>query len=469
MKDHCEDHYKDHCNVLLLALSTFPYKRPMSESKFLWENGKEYTGIYQLDPVPKLLADQLAEKGEYLDKVILLATDATRTEEKEVEITYLNGKKAYYRGTELAYFQSQIESYMNPDSKPEEKFVVVPIDEKNIERGISDTIEKVREIKNIRLYLDTHGGFREIFLVAEAVISLLKIDKIEVQGIYGIEYGQRNRITDGSGGFHIFDFVAGMNEFINYGRINSLEAFLKKNQDSDPDKAEQQEKLISCIKKISEGIQLCGVTVFEKGLDELTEYYNEIDMENFDKHSYLFIFEQNIKNDYGKLLSSDRTVIDEINWCRKKGFYQQVLTLIEGRVPEHLERVELCEYQLRKGMDETEVFNQCVPWRYFGKKKSPQERMEEMEQNWYPRLYKDGNYVKDKNGKYVEDTSADIWMRFRIAEEKRADLEEFLRLHTRLKDIRNQLNHALKTFKKDLPYIDKKITDYLELLEKLCS
>lgn len=128
---------KDHTNVLLLALSTFPSDRNtkksfMRQSNFIWD-GKEYTGIYQLNPVPKMLADQLAQKQEYLD---------------------------------------------------------------------------------------THGGFREIFLVAEAVISLLKIDGIEAQGIYGVEFGRKddgtdnNKIVDGSGGFHIFDFVSGMNEFL---------------------------------------------------------------------------------------------------------------------------------------------------------------------------------------------------------------------------------------------------------------
>ena len=462
---------KDHCNVLLLALSTFPYKLTMSENKFIWENEKEYTGIYQLDPVPKMLADQLEQKGEYLDKIILLATAST-LKEKDVKIIYLDGQNGHYHGTELDYFKSQIERYMNPDIAPKERFVVVPIDEKNIEQGISDTIEKVREIKNISLYMDTHGGFREIFLVAEAVISLLKIDEVEVQGIYGIEHGpEGKKIVDGRSGFHIFDFVSGINEFINYGRINSLETFLKKNMDNDLKTSKQQDELILCIKKISEGIQLCNIAVFEKGLDELTEYYKEKDIQkDLGSHSYLFIFAENIKKDYGALLSSERTVIDEIEWCRKKGFYQQVLTLIESRVPQYLKSVGICEYHLEKGQDETQVFNQCAPWRYYSNGGHlPKERLDKMNGKWFPRQRdKDGKYVKEEK-KCVDDENADIWMTFPISEEKRVLLDEFFQVHMRLKDIRNQSNHALDTNNKGLTYVDEKITRYLEILEKLCK
>ena len=100
---------------------------------------------------------------------------------------------------------------------------------------MAETIRIVRTLRNPRLYIDPHGGFREVSLVAEAVISLLKVEGIEVAGIYGIEHGQgkENKIVDGSAGFHIFDFVSGINEFINYGRANSLESFLKKSTRTD--------------------------------------------------------------------------------------------------------------------------------------------------------------------------------------------------------------------------------------------
>ena len=39
-----------------------------------------------------------------------------------------------------------------------------------------------------------------------------------------------------------------------------------------------------------------------------------------------------IKRDYQNLVLSNYSVVDEINWCIKKKFYQQALTLIESRI-----------------------------------------------------------------------------------------------------------------------------------------
>ena len=69
--------------------------------------------------------------------------------------------------------------YLNPDIEEQEQFIVVPVNEKKIEEGMAATIRIVRTLRNPRLYIDPHGGFREVSLVAEAVISLLKVEGIE--------------------------------------------------------------------------------------------------------------------------------------------------------------------------------------------------------------------------------------------------------------------------------------------------
>ena len=42
----------------------------------------------------------------------------------------------------------------------------------------------------------------------------------------------------------------------------------------------------------------------------------------------LKLFIGNIQSDYGKLLENNHLVIDEIEWCLKKGYLQQAMTLI---------------------------------------------------------------------------------------------------------------------------------------------
>ena len=389
---------RKYCNVLMLALSTFPIRdkkddsgvilgkeMSMTESLFAWEDGTTYPRIYQLDPVPKMLSAKLKKEQDNLDKIILLCTKATLEDKEKVNVSYLDGSEPeIFEGTAFDYFKIQAEPYMNPDEK--EKFLTVVIDPLALEKGITDTIQKLREIQNPRLYIDTHGGFREVFLIAEAVSSLLKIEGIDVKGIYGIQYGKENKIIDGSQGFHIFDFVSGMNEFINYGRIDSLKRFLNTRMQYDIRGKQWQTNLILCIRKISEGIQLCNIPVFEQGLEELTSFYEMIESsgEMSEAGTYLSIFIDNIKKDYGMLLTRNRTVVDEIVWCMRKGFYQQVLTLIESRIPGYLREVGICSYQLGKKGTDTQVFNWCLPWRYRPQGLKLKERLNEMGKLWYP-------------------------------------------------------------------------------------
>ena len=97
---------KRHCNVLMLALSTFPIRdkkdengailgkeMSMTESLFAWEDGTTYSGIYQLDPVPKMLSAQLSKEQDYLDKMILLCTRATLENREKVNISYSDDRK----------------------------------------------------------------------------------------------------------------------------------------------------------------------------------------------------------------------------------------------------------------------------------------------------------------------------------------------------------------------------------------
>lgn len=75
---HCFDNSPAHTNVLLLALSTF--QNVIRKSTFSYDfcgcKG-EVTGRYQLDPIPKMLDELLAQNGENLDRIIMLCTDDT--------------------------------------------------------------------------------------------------------------------------------------------------------------------------------------------------------------------------------------------------------------------------------------------------------------------------------------------------------------------------------------------------------
>lgn len=322
---HCFDNRPAHTNVLLLALSTF--QKVIRKSTFSYDfygcKG-EVTGRYQLDPIPKMLDELLAQNGENLDKIIMLCTDDTT--QKIASIQTPEGELKDISPAE--YFQDQVRNYMNPFLEDNELFTPINISIDSPYKGIQEVVKTIRNIKNPHLYLDTHGGLRGIQRILEATITLLKIEGVPVREAYSVAFTDENTIKpiiSETEQMKIFDFVSGINEFITCGRADTLTEYYKEKS-----KYHFQNDIVSKITTVANGIQWCCVPEFERGLTSLQEYFQQHADKNADP--YLSIYIDDIKRDYQNLVLSKYSVVDEINWCIKKKFYQQALTLIESRI-----------------------------------------------------------------------------------------------------------------------------------------
>lgn len=351
-----------HYNVLLLALSTFG--RNVNPNKFIYvdENGKEdkVIGRYQLDPVPKMLYKTLYQKEQgTLDKIIMLCTSKTLEKVAEVPI----GTEKIYDISPIDYFKDQIRDYMRPDTDDEELFQAIEVDLTSPYRGIQSVITTLRSIKaahedqTLNLYLDTHGGLRGIQRIMEATVSLLKSEDIDVKDAFAVEKGKESepsRIISETENMKIYDFVSGVNEFFSCGRADTLMKYkenlehtheAKKESSSKNIFTKEEKQLITAISDVATGIQWCSIPAFDQGIKDLQKIFQETsestakntstessDTKNIDKGSYLDIYRTNIQKDYSTLLKKNHTVLDEIEWCINKGFYQQALTLIESKI-----------------------------------------------------------------------------------------------------------------------------------------
>ena len=350
-----------HYNVLLLALSTFG--RNVNPNKFIYvdENGKEdkVIGRYQLDPVPKMLYKTLYQKEQgTLDKIIMLCTSKTLEKVAEVPI----GTEKIYDISPIDYFKDQIRDYMRPDTDDEELFQAIEVDLTSPYRGIQSVITTLRSIKaahedqTLNLYLDTHGGLRGIQRIMEATVSLLKSEDIDVREAYAVEYSDNGTksIVSETENMKIYDFVSGVNEFFSCGRADTLMKYkenlehtheAKKESSSKNIFTKEEKQLITAISDVATGIQWCSIPAFDQGIKDLQKIFPETsestakntstvnsDTKNIGKGSYLDIYRTNIQKDYSTLLKKNHTVLDEIEWCINKGFYQQALTLIESKI-----------------------------------------------------------------------------------------------------------------------------------------
>lgn len=510
-------------NVLLLSLSTFGKRIQASEFPYhLGEYNGTVIGRYQLDPVVKMLATVLADKNQTLDKIVMLCTNDTQ---KKVKLKTAETEEIISISP-LDYFKKQIRNYMNPNLKDEERFVPITINVNSPFEGIQDVINTLRTIQNsekeLTLYLDTHGGLRGVQRILEATVSLLKVENINVEEAFSIEFSNSQKLISlETENMKIFDFVSGINEFLACGRADTLMNYIN-SQKKIP---AYNKSFVNAILDVTNGIQWCCVPAFETGLKTLQTYFDNEKpaSSNTSEHetSYLEIYKNDIKQDYKNLLSTTSTVIDEINWCLQKGFYQQALTLIESRISfllveqwyifktndkyKTIEKNNTVYYDIQDGKEPVtlnDLFNAYVykiikpddgSRRFksdilfirpvdFPKLFSPYTGENDNYlsiKDFYKKMYRLNNISEDKDFKSVLNTaSTDARLsKYRsasgcIALSTELTVNEdlllaILILHKALKDVRNDMNHASAGFVHSLNSISIVLRHYIKWIEEL--
>ena len=329
-------------NIIVLSMSTLGEK--VYPCNFVYkendETGEEYYS--QLEPISRMIL----EREGSLDKIIILATEFTKKDQEF--ILEPNGKNEKRTCSAINFYKERM------GLKNEEKIKIVDVEEKEFTPAISKVVETVRSLyteKNsedeLKLWIDTQGGFRNITLVMNAIISLLKTDNIEPDGIYSVNFNSKAKlqpIIDQTETYKIFQFVSGINEFSRYGRAEQLEDYY------DSISPENTPKVIRKMKDITEAIQMCNMIEFENYLKDLRKLVKERDTS---EKNLLNIFWKQIENDYGQLLEESCTGLDIVEWFYKKKFYQQAITYIEAKLPqEWVERKTISYKENRTGLNE---------------------------------------------------------------------------------------------------------------------
>ena len=336
-------------DIILLGLSDL---KKIGKNEFSVE-GTNYTGeyYYQLEPIVKYRLDSATDKSRDIE-IIALCTNKTLEEKSGTE-----------NCTAAEFFEKRVNDIKDECGySGQVKLRKIRVLENDPIDGVAATVEYIRtkyakqkadDINHYDFWIDTHGGFRDISLIIEAVISLLEVDGIIPDRIFGIRYADNKpaKLVDQSNSFLIFDFVSGMNEFFSFGRSKKLTDYyeaigIKKNS------------FLPLINDISDAIQLCDIEEFDKAVKRLNEEYivpreekkkNRIPFDsNTNTNTYEEIFVELIKKSFGKLMHSDRErnkVVNKIEWCLENDFLQQALTIIESQMPEEFERRNIVFYQ----------------------------------------------------------------------------------------------------------------------------
>ena len=332
-------------NIIVMAMSTLNFKYEEDEkgnSKRILERSyyrnkkgeikggereeeKEIEYYSQMEPACRKILEE--NPGDY--RFLILATKATLKEQTfqcQDEILEISAVDFFLKRMGLK------------SDKEKKRAVVIRVEEDNFLPAISETINYIRKNwdEDHRLWINTQGGFRNISLVINAVISLLKLDKIEPSGVYYVSYTRGEKvhdIEDQSGTYKIFQFVSGIQELIRYGRADQLEEYYY-------DRGEMVPEEITEMRKIAEAIQMCDMPGFEEHLLKLRELAKN---RTADPEDLLNIFWEQICADYGVLLEGSYSGLDVVEWLYRKKFYQQAITYVESRIPKEWVEVKITD------------------------------------------------------------------------------------------------------------------------------
>ena len=338
-------------NFILLAMSTFPSTIYINDFKT-----PERTEIpdcqSQLEPVVRYILSKCAS-----EKVYIFSMTTDKTEElKHIGPEEIDKGQRIRRVTAPVGDESDISAAKFFEKRivnsPEYKgfsndciFSSKTIDLSMPEEAIRVAVERIRDYKEedssspMRLWVDTHGGIRDVSLLINVVAFLLyQFKDVELAGIYGTEYStdktSENRVIDQRNAFESLSFVSGMSDFMNFGNVDVLEAYYKTNSSGG---TKEILEFIKAMKLISDGTQFCDPYLYTQGLDALGIAIQEIEKEALNPENALLpIFYRTIRDDYGVLLDPEkRTGFDIIKRCIRKKQYQQALTFIEVLMPEY--------------------------------------------------------------------------------------------------------------------------------------
>lgn len=320
-------------NHIILAISTLPPK--IKENTFQYPENQSYrieNCKSQLEPIPRLMMQM--HPGEE-EQFIIYELCSTQTL-VEVEIDK-------EKGSAKGFFEERIKGCPEMGNRKVEFREIAIEDLRNPYAAVKEVIHQVRENylasgSGNRLWVDTHGGMRDVAQIFSAILSLLKVDGIIPEQILGVEHGDENIIVDQKGAFDIFEYVTGMNDFINFGSAQVLEKYYLSIYDekTDPDQ-KKVHGILKAMTKISDGTQLCDPKSYKEGILALRKTIREIS-----EDPLLGIFADYIRKDYGEaLIPSDPSKLHGdvpplaiVERCLNKGLYQQALTFLESMMPE---------------------------------------------------------------------------------------------------------------------------------------
>lgn len=345
-------------DIYILCLSLFAEKSKLQHYFYNSIDGKpsRLSGIFTNEAPLFRVMEELALNDNQLDSIIIICSEQVLNKNN---VPWDDVTKEYFLGLGINDFSISpydyfIKSYNKYCSEIDTNYdfnktniKIVDLDKNYSDIGIVKTmIDEGKIISNIEdeglnIYIDYNGGPRYVALMELALSNLLKIRKnIKIKS-FAMNYNVRSTIDnydcieigEFDAIFNIFELIAGVNEFVNYGRSHGLIKFFKSS------KNRELHRLLRSMQEFAENLSLSRTDYIlsnsRKLFRSMNEYRNKYSENPRDAYEMLFCYIlTDIIKDFQSLETENLLLI--IEWCLKKEFIQQALTFITEQIPEYL-------------------------------------------------------------------------------------------------------------------------------------
>ena len=336
------------------------------------------------------------------------------------------------------------------------------------EKGSSDKLSNIAAIiaaikgdeeEDVDLYMDMQGIDKADSFTLITLLQLLNDDThshLHIRQLITTHQDLNRLATPISNEFKYYNtnqLTSGVKVFIEYGKVDLILDYWKSTGLSNP----LIERTLYGMRCVDDGISLCHIGCLVEGIQVLQEVFSgkNVSFQHQRENDIFYILSNTIRNDYGELLDMELTnELALLEWCFRKRFYQQAMTIIESRIPSMIvqkgilfyakdpQSKELMLEDMQKKYVDTDPLQRWQfndPDHYFIKyyalskvnfRKSPEERAVE-----YANLLVD---ILDPE-KAAKNEMVTVYSL--ISEEQNA-LKNLLRTYYLIGPLRNKINHA---------------------------
>ena len=365
-------------NILLLFLSDVKTKEidgkvVVSETRYKNVAGEEKTQTTNESALRYLLKDFS------VDKIFIFASKTVRGVDKNKTRFTLDGKTWRHEEFSLERFKKFLPG--------DDRYFVFDYDEdgsdeenlKSVAEMASVIQTYVGDEQGVRLHVDLTGGMRHVNMMMLELTRLLEYSGLKVEKIL---YSNRDfktetgRVEEVQNIYDLFQLMAGVEEFVNFGSVKALKNYYKDKKISAP-----LRKLLNAMEIFADAIKLCHYGQSNAAIKNLHDAVKDFAPTDDVEDILMATFIERIRKDYADLIfPREKDDLRVIRWCLDNDYLQQALILYTERIPEYLgeKGIIVLSAEQAKVLKRSAAKDRLQPFFYlFSKIKSRDNKLEE--------------------------------------------------------------------------------------------